>query len=121
MADLLTCVSRVSLWHLFYMIRKLISCISKTLYVNFLKGSGCVYSDSLHWWTYEQAARQRSSSGQVYPNIFGSLFSWLTEGLNKCPYTTGRWVIFQIYIQVELEWIFTTSNVWSFDKYFVAK
>jgi len=111
-------------------------------YIRF-KGSGCAYSDTADWAMFERTARM-NSSGPVYPNFqvasdyirnipaFGR--GRLPPGIvlpvnpvnpvnpgNNCPFNAGRWVIFQIYIKVELEWIFTTSNVWSFDKYFLAK
>jgi len=88
-------------------------------YIRF-KGDGCAYTDTLNWWTYEKAAYSRSSAGQVYPNLSAAQ-STLTSAQKSCPFNPGRWVVFQLYIGVELEWLFTTSKVWSFDKYFVAK
>jgi hypothetical protein len=119
-------------------------CIS---YPNGTLGSGCAYLDSIAWASYELAANSRDIHfGEVSkPDNFwfsGFLYSLIaSQNPGWCPISPPRWALFQIYVGVELEWFWghlethghwepwkwtwesgvSYTNIYSFEKYFIAK
>lgn len=90
-----------------------------TSYMRF-KGSGCAYYDDLSWYTYERTARTGSNLREVNLDYAASNDEWTYySSKRKCPFQAGPWTYFQLYIGVELEWLFHTSNVWSMSKHFI--
>ena len=85
-----------------------------------LQGSGCAYYDDLSWYTYERTARTGSNLREVNLDYAASNDEWTYYSSKKqCPFQAGPWTYFQLYIGVELEWGFDTTNVWSMSKHFI--
>ena len=87
------------------------------------KGHGCNYSDDRTWATYESIASSQNS---------GKIDHWSAKvseanseaqrnvADKKCAYRISQWAIFEITFGLELDWWFTTSDIWSTAAHFLA-